>query len=299
MRVLLAHDGSDHAAQAANLVRDVRWPSESALRIVSVIEPTMVAMTSYAAAGAGYWSQLDGELSDYYNDALAEAIRQLGAPDRTVDGAVLYGRPATVIADEAGTFGADLVVVGSRGHGAIASLVLGSVSAEVVDHAPCPVLVARQASLSRVIFATDGSSSAAAAEARLSEWPIFAGLPIHVVSVADVPRPMSSGIAPTMLTTVTESYAQDLEAAKEEHRRLADESVARLREAGCNAEAEVRIGDAPAEIIAAADAQGADLVVLGSRGRTGFTRLLLGSVARNVVQGSAASVLVVRERSQT
>jgi nucleotide-binding universal stress UspA family protein len=147
-----------------------------------------------------------------------------------------------------------------------------------------------------VVFATDGSPSAGEAEDLLSDWPMFAGMPIHVVSVADVPHPMRAGIAPTMVAEVTEAYAQDLAAAKVEHRRLAEESVGRLREAGRDAEAEVRIGDAPAEIIAAADGQNADLVVLGSRGRTGLTRLLLGSVARNVVHGSGASILVVRER---
>jgi nucleotide-binding universal stress UspA family protein len=297
MRVLLAHDGSDHAAGAANLVGEIRWPSGSVLRVVSVIEPAMVPATTLAG-GAHYSSEIDAELSAYYDEAVSEAVRKLEAPDRTVDGAVLRGRPATVITEEAQTFGADVVIVGSRGHGAIASLVLGSVSAEVVDHAPCPVLVARRGSLSRVLFATDGSPAAAAAEGLLSQWPIFAGLPIHVVSVADLPRPMRSGIAPTMIAAVTEGHAEDVATATEEHRRLADESAGRLRDGGHDADAEVRVGDAPAEIIAAAEAHGADLVVLGSRGRTGLTRLLLGSVARNVLEGSGASVLVVRERSQ-
>ena len=52
------------------------------------------------------------------------------------------------------------------------------------------------------------------------------------------------------------------------------------------------------EIIAAAEKRGADLIVLGSRGRTGLTRLLLGSVARNVLSGSTASVLVVHEPTE-
>jgi nucleotide-binding universal stress UspA family protein len=55
----------------------------------------------------------------------------------------------------------------------------------------------------------------------------------------------------------------------------------------------MRTGDAASEIIAAAEAVGADLVVMGSRGRTGVARVLLGSVARNVLQGSRASVLIV------
>jgi nucleotide-binding universal stress UspA family protein len=59
----------------------------------------------------------------------------------------------------------------------------------------------------------------------------------------------------------------------------------------------MRHGDPAAEIIAGAEASGADLIVLGSRGLTGLTRLLLGSVARNVLSGSTASVLVVRDAS--
>jgi nucleotide-binding universal stress UspA family protein len=58
----------------------------------------------------------------------------------------------------------------------------------------------------------------------------------------------------------------------------------------------MREGDAAAEAIAVAEERGADLIVLGSRGRTGLTRLVLGSVARNVLSGSTASVLVVHKR---
>ena len=59
---------------------------------------------------------------------------------------------------------ADLVVVGHRGHGRWESILLGSVSAEVVDHAPCPVLVARDERLGPIILADDRSSHARAAE---------------------------------------------------------------------------------------------------------------------------------------
>jgi nucleotide-binding universal stress UspA family protein len=60
----------------------------------------------------------------------------------------------------------------------------------------------------------------------------------------------------------------------------------------------MRDGDAAGEIVAAAEQRQADLIVLGSRGRTGLTRLLLGSVARNVLSGSTASVLIVHEPAQ-
>jgi nucleotide-binding universal stress UspA family protein len=299
MRILLADDGSAAADTAADLVRALQWPAGSVVRVVSVIEPTMVALTAWAGTVADYSPETDERITEYHRGELAETVERLRDRDRTVESAVLRGRPATVILDESQTFGADVVVVGSRGHGTIASLLLGSVSAEVVDHAACPVLVARQETLSRIVFATDGSPSAARAEALLSEWPVFESVPIRVVSVADVPQPIHTGIAPTMYAQAAKASADDLAESKKEHRRIADEAVERLGAAGRDAVADARVGDAPSEIVAAAADSAADLIVMGSRGRTGLARLLLGSVARNVLHGSTASVLVVRDTDST
>ena len=148
------------------------------------------------------------------------------------------------------------------------------------------------------VYATDESPSAQAAGALLSRWPIFDGLPIRVVSVADVARPWTTGIAPTMYGQVLDAYAADLRGAKKEHQRIAEDAATRLQESGREATAEMHAGDAAGEIIAVAEERGADLVVLGSRGRTGLTRLLLGSVARNVLSGSTASVLIVRDETE-
>jgi len=159
------------------------------------------------------------------------------------------------------------------------------------------VLVARRATLSQLLLATDGSQSARAAEDIVGGWPIFDRLPIRVVSVADVGRPLTSGIAPMMHRQVLDAYTEDLDAAMGLSDRIARESATRLRASGRSADTEVRRGDAAAEIIAGADERQADLVVLGSRGRTGLTRILLGSVARNVLAASRASVLIVRNTS--
>jgi nucleotide-binding universal stress UspA family protein len=295
MHVLLAYDGSAGASQAAALAEAIEWPSNSVLRVVSVIEPILLPIAGPWDRGSTLAPELDVAITASADEAMREVVERLRATGTSVAGVVLRGRAASAIINDAHDFGADLVIVGSRGHGPIATLLLGSVSSEVVDNASCPVMVARRATLSRVVFATDESPAAQAAEAILDRWPIFASLPIRVVSVAEVVHPWTTGIAPTMYRQVLDAYAADLRDSKVEHERIAADAAARLRKAGRDADSEPRDGDAAGEIVAVADQQGADLIVLGSRGRSGLTRLVLGSVARNVVSGSTASVLIVRE----
>jgi nucleotide-binding universal stress UspA family protein len=293
MRVLIAFDGSAGATEAVALAHAVAWPPQSTLRIVSVVEPgawisplPRVPMTAAPV--------LEPELVAYHEAERAEIADRL-APARHVETAILRGRAANAIIENAREFAADVVIVGSRGHGPIASLVLGSVSSEVVDRAHCPVLVARSTTLSQVVLATDDSPSARAAEDVIVHWPMFDGQRIAVVSVADAVRPWTSGIAPMFLRQAREVYAQDLEGATRVAERVAQDATARLEEAGRPADALVRRGDPAAEIIGFAAQQEADLIVLGSRGRSALAELVLGSVARNVLAGSGASVLIVRE----
>ncbi len=293
MKVLIGYDGSPGAELALTLAGFLRWPAQSTLRVVAVVDTTYLYVGLPPGGGLNA-PELDEQMMAASEELVSAAADRLRAADRIVDGVVLRGRPATVLVDEATTFRADLAFGGSRGRGPISSLLLGSVAAEVVDHSPCPVLIARTASISSVVLAVDGSAPAAAAEELIATWSIFTGLPIKVVSVADVVEPWHTGIAPTMYRQVVEAHAKDLAEARSEHSRIADETTANLRAAGREASGEMRSGDAASEIIATAEAVGADLVVMGSRGRTGLARVLLGSVARNVLHGSGASVLIVR-----
>lgn len=294
MRVLLAYDGSAAADEAVTLATTVDWPGDSTIRVVAVVEPPLVLPgAAWAGASLAVAPEVDAQMVAHLEAQVTEAVRRLLAAGVAVEGAVLRGRPATVLVDEAGAFGADLVVAGSRGHGEIATLVLGSVSAEIVDHAPCPVLIARRPSLERILFATDGSETSAAAEAILLAWPIFDRAAVRVLSVANVVEPWHTGIAPTMYRQVVDAYSRDLEESKVQHRRIASEVAARLAATSRSVDHRIATGDAATAIVAAADEFGADLVVLGSRGQTGLTRMVLGSTARNVLHGSHASVLIV------
>lgn len=301
MRTLLAYDASPGAEEAVSLLISRRWPPGSTVRVVPVVEPS-VAMgpaAPFTPARLVVSPEIEAQILHYLNGELERVLGLLRASGLDADGEVLRGRPATIVIEEANRLAADLVVAGSCGHGSIASLVLGSVSAELVDHAPCPVLVARRSAAQRVLFASDGSLAASDAEEVLARWPIFDGTTMRVVSVAEVARPWHTGLAPTMYRQVVAAYGKDLEAAKTEHQAVARGAAGRLEAAGRTVDATVRVGDVAAEIIEEASSWPADLIVLGSRGLTGLSRLLLGSVARNVLQGTEGSVLIVRDTAET
>ena len=290
MTVLLATDGSDQAKTAEQLVASIRWPRGTRIEVVRVyhVEPIDLEMPADAVRAL---REVIGKEIDAH---LAAVKKGLSQPGREIGTRMLEGRPASAVVEEARRLEADLVVVGSRGRGEIASAVLGSVAAEVVDWSPCPVLVARAAKLSGVVVADDGSDGSAEAEEVVGSWTFLRGLPVRVVSVASLVPFYGLDTAGGMIDAQT--YQLMLDGMRELHRGYADEGVKRLGSHGIAATREVREGSAAAELIAAAASAKADLIVVGSRGRTGLARLITGSVARNVLLHAPVSVLMVRQK---
>ncbi len=135
-RVLLATDGSPDATLAARSAIELCEKTGSELHIVHVGEylPTYFAYTEEEPAELRRNAQL-------LLEGQAESIRAAGGP---VAGTHLrLGRPAEQIIDLSEDLGVGVVVVGSRGQGALRRAVLGSVSENVVRYAPCPVFVVR------------------------------------------------------------------------------------------------------------------------------------------------------------
>ena len=297
MRVLLATDGSDAAGVALELVRSITWPEGSVIRVVSVIEPVEATLSAaWAPAVAQDIEEQADELLASAEVVVEHAARALAGCGAQIEREVMRGRPGTCVVEDAGEFGADVIVVGSRGHGEIAAMVLGSVSAEIADHAPCPVLVARRPRLTRVILATDGSEYALAAEEVLERWPIFGHAAIEATSVAYLGMPWTSGLALSAYAPSGENYAESGREIIADHRKICGAAAERLGRAGLRAMPRVAEGDAAHELIRIATDDQADLIVLGTHGRTGLTRLILGSVARNVMLHAPCSVLVVRPK---
>jgi nucleotide-binding universal stress UspA family protein len=172
-------------------------------------------------------------------------------------------------------------------------MLLGSVSAEIVERATCAVLVARSDHVSRLLIATDGSASAKAIPDVLASWNVFRGVPGEVISVAPEPQATYELLA-EIYTLGSIEFGADREEILRRHRDHANQAAHRLGDVGIRSTSNVAVGDAAHKIVEAAGNTGADLIVLGSRGLRGLKRVLLGSVARNVVFHAPTSVLVVR-----
>ena len=300
MRILLALDGSPSADRARALVAGLPWPAGSQIRIVAALDvapalwggPWIPAIPADADA-------LEDEVVAELTRVLQEAAPTLEAAGLSVEAELLRGRPSAAIVEEAKLWNPDLVVVGSRGHGPVETALLGSVSAAVVDHATCPVLVARGDHVARIVLAEDGSPAGMAARDVVAGWPAFAAIPVLVVGVVDVAAPWRSGIAPTMFAASLDVYTEMLANARTTHREIVAATAAHLRTPAREVLGELREGDPADQLCHAASDAGGDLIVVGSRGHVGITRLVMGSVAHAVLTHAHASVLVVRRPPET
>jgi len=292
MKILLATDGSPSAHQAETLTATTSWPEGTeidALCVDQLLDREIDLETQrFLDAHSAVRQAID--------DRMAALVERLSGPGRTVRARVVLGRPATAIVDEARQLGSELIVIGSHNHGALAAFTLGSVAAEVVDHSPCPVLVARRPTFGPIVLGHDGSEGAKHAEELVASWPFLAREYVRVVSVSPLVPPWYAGATVGMGPVIDGDFLQEL--IDEQHaelRRSADAAVARLVERGVKASADTRDGSAADGLLDAVADSRAELVVVGSRGNTGLTRLLLGSVARTVLYQAPCSVLIVRE----
>jgi nucleotide-binding universal stress UspA family protein len=266
----------------------------------------LAALDIAPALWGGPWIPVIPVGADAYEaDALREltsvieiARPPLEAAGLTVETDLVRGTPALAIPDEARAWKPDLTVVGSRGQGALESALLGSVSSAVVDHADSPVLVARGDHVGSIVLAEDGSPAGIAARDLLVRWSPFAAIPVRVVGVVDMAAPWRSGIAPTMFSAATDLYAELIASSRESFGQVMAAAVATLRAAGRTAEAELREGDPADQLVQAAHDVAGDLIVIGSRGHTGISRIVMGSVAHSVLLHAHCSVLVLKQPHQ-
>ena len=146
MRILLAVDGSDCSDVAVRKLAKRPWPPQSEVKVITVLEiPAPVGMEPWATL-PDYFENLESALRPAAQAVLDSALVKLKTiTDKTVkiSSEIIQGSPAQVIVDEAESWKAEVIIMGSRGLGVWSRLLLGSVSNAVVHHAKCSVEIVR------------------------------------------------------------------------------------------------------------------------------------------------------------
>ena len=147
MKILLAVDGSACSDAAVEALARRPWPPESEVKVITAAEiPMPVGMEPWVIS-PDYFEEMDKSVRKAAQVVLDSALAKLKTiEDKTlkISSEIIQGPPRQVIVDEAQDWGADLIVMGSRGLGAWDRLLLGSVSNAVVHHAKCSVEIVRK-----------------------------------------------------------------------------------------------------------------------------------------------------------
>jgi nucleotide-binding universal stress UspA family protein len=276
--IVVGYDGKDHsrdallwaAAEAARrdapllVVHAANYPGMKPHPGPAVLEPEPGALAA------------DQEITVR---GVAEALHAY--PDLRIAGATEVTSPSEALIEA--SMGAELLVIGTRGHGRVVGALLGSVAYAAPARATCPVIVVKRWSPTRrgedrIVVGTDGSPRAVAAVSFAAERAATAAVALDVV-------------------TCTGGQAADRDAhqLREAAESVARSTTARLRDAWPELAVTVRVEDGPAERVLVDASTDAGLVVVGTRGRGAFKGLLLGSVSHAVIYGARCPVAVVGE----
>ena len=287
--ILVGIDGSEPAYAAAEWAAHEARRRAAPVRLVSCYsvpfsgEPGMLGTFAVEAQATAIREEHDG-----FVDVAVARVRA-AAPGLTLERLVTLASPAVVLPRSAEAGG--LLVVGSSGRTNRFTDLIGSVATAVCHHSSVPVVVVpassskRGSDMKKIVVGTDGSESARHALEWAYEEARLAAAELVVVHSWEYPYPDVSG-----------STSDTRDRMRRDAEKELDEAVAVQAERGRADGVIVRkhlVESAPAKALID-ESEGADLVVVGSRGRGGFASLLLGSVSRAVVQHAHCPIAVIR-----
>ncbi|MEW5770907.1 MAG: TSUP family transporter [Pseudomonadota bacterium] len=267
-RILLATDGSEFSTGAERVAVSLARRHGARLSILGVA----VYNPMYGSSAP----ELEREATEQARRNVERAARQAEG----IDSEVVVRQaadPYKGIVEAAEACRADVIVMGRRGRRGLAMMMVGDATMRVLGHAPCNVMVVpkdAQVCSHGILVATDGSRYGDAAALTAGKLAKASGLPLAVLSA------------------VMESHSQ-------KRRQEAGLAVQRVKD-GLHAEGieiETLVQDgvrAEDVILEQARQRGADLIVVGTHGRTGLQRVLVGSIAERVIGGASSAVLAVK-----
>lgn len=288
-RLLLATESSEFSEGAIREAIRLTKRCGSKLTALSVIETN----PEFGSTAPAMLEKMEKEVHAHLAAVKARAKQEgVDCETLTYEGEDSY----KYIVDEAVKQKSTMIIMGRRGKKGFRRLVMGSTTSWTIGHSPCSVMVvprAAQVEFKSVVVATDGSksSAAAASEAIGIAKRNKAKLTAIAVVPADIAIPADINIV-----AVERDKLADLEMQAAEKNAKAVKDAAQKE--GVDAQAFVMTGKPADAILEIAKDKSADLVVVGSHGRTGLDRLLMGSVAERVVVLATCAVLVVKREEK-
>jgi nucleotide-binding universal stress UspA family protein len=278
-KVLIAVDGSESSMHALRESFKLANNEQSWMTVLSVIP------TYEGDLGATWITNVKEALAKPCKIALLEA-EKLAKDERVLIKTVCEeGEIHERIVDLADAEDCDLIVMGRKGISGLEKVLVGSVTARVIGHSQRDVLVVpKDAAIGwkSILFATDGSKYSEAATNRAIGLAKSHGSEVKVISVVDVTEEFIAR-APGALEDLVKKAKGIVEAVKK-----------KASSEGIKAEGIVREGEAYKVITDIASKEKSGVIVLGSHGRTGLKRLLMGSVTEKVIGYAPCPVIVVK-----
>lgn len=301
MKIMIAYDGSVDADGALHDLEFAGLPAKAKVLVVTITAP-WVDFSPEGQAPLGY-SFL---MADFRRGSLQDA-RQLSEraaaalcnrfPHWMVKADTGIHEPAFGLLEKAEKWKPNLIVLGSHGHTALARLLMGSVSQNVLHHAKTDVRITRpriraRATPLRILVGVDGSrgSMAAVDAVAAREWPAKTEFRV-VGALGD-----RLGPARLLYNGGGKGYEVEMIKLRRSHtERKVEQAVQRLALAGLEAEPLVVSGDARSVLVKEAKSWGADCIFLGCRGLGALDRFLMGSVSSSVASHAPCSVEIIRK----
>jgi nucleotide-binding universal stress UspA family protein len=275
MRIVAPIDGSELSSRALEFAIARAQPSGAEIALIIVANLVAVAETTaipYTYVDpAPLLATLDSD-ADALLDAAVALVKKSGLPVSRVR---LDGLPGTEILDYARACKADMIVMGTRGRTGYSFLGLGSTADEVVRSASAPVFV--------VSPKWKGASHAGAQRHALVAVDDSPAAGLATRFACEIAR-----VEKACLTFCTVTGNAD------KAKVLLDSAAAAAVSYGVPADTVTHNGDAVGEILSAASSIGADVIVMGTHGRSGLAEFILGSVARGVLAAAHVPVCTVR-----
>ncbi len=284
-KVFLSTDGSEFSEGAVREAIRLAKRCSSSLSAISVIETN----PEFASIAPQLMEKKEKAAREHLEAVKARARKEgIDCESIVREGEDSY----KYIVEEAARNKSTMIVMGRRGLKGLKRLVMGSTTARVIGLSPCSVLVVPRAAhleFKNILVATDGSRYSAAAASEAIGIAKLNNSKLTVLSV--VPSEL---MPPTDLEMAIGQ--RDLVAEKEmkEAEKNAKTVKEAAQKAGVVVQAFVMSGKPAEAIIETAKEKSADLIVLGSHGRTGLEKLLMGSVAERVIVLATSAVLVVK-----